>query len=144
MMDHTAFLLPRETPLPAIKPPDGVIPDFIHPESRAHYCIAVHTVVLTIATLFIAMRMYVKLRITRSPGWDDCKSLHCLSVSHKSFSLTDNPTDTILIAWVPLLSFFEMLNSRKSEWDADQVLLDNVNGIFGGWTITYVKGCTLR
>ncbi|KAI9792578.1 MAG: hypothetical protein M1816_002098 [Peltula sp. TS41687] len=66
-----AFLLPREMPEPGILPPVGVTPDFIHPESRANYCIAVHTVVLTIATLFLAVRMYVKLRITRSPGWDD-------------------------------------------------------------------------
>ena len=72
-----AGLLPRETETPGLRPPPGVLSDFVHPYSLAKYAIVAHTAGLTVSTLFVLMRMYTKVYITRSPGWDDCEFLFC-------------------------------------------------------------------
>lgn len=56
-------------------PPDGVTPDFNSPNPLGALYIAIATCLLIISTMFVAMRLYTKIFLTRSPGWDDCKML---------------------------------------------------------------------
>ena len=54
-------------------PPPGVVPDFVHPVSRAHQVIVVTVVFLTLAALMVMLRMYTRWFITRAVGYDDCE-----------------------------------------------------------------------
>lgn len=56
-----------------LKPPAGVIPNFVTPASLRKYDILGQTVCLVVSTLFISMRMYTKARLMKSAGWEDCK-----------------------------------------------------------------------
>lgn len=57
--------------LPAGKPPPGVTPNFDHPQSQtARYYIG-EGICLGFAFVFVSLRVYVKLTITRAWGKDD-------------------------------------------------------------------------
>lgn len=56
-------------------PPDGVTPDFNSPNPLGALYIAIATCLLIISTMFVAMRLYTKIFLTRSPGWDDYTSV---------------------------------------------------------------------
>ena len=60
--------------VPALMPPPGVIPNFFNPESHATQTIVVCSVVTAAMILFLVVRMYMKLHLSHSVGWDDCKS----------------------------------------------------------------------
>jgi hypothetical protein len=65
--------------MPAGKPPPGVIPNFDDPESRA---IVMHigiSICLGVALVFVLLRIYVKLAVTRAWGWDDGELLYEVS-----------------------------------------------------------------
>ena len=81
-------------PIPLAAPPPGVTPDFTHPSSRSNVAVAVCTTSLVVTFILFAVRVYAKLRITRSFGPDDCK----LSSSGMRFWLT--LLDTCLFAMV--------------------------------------------
>lgn len=57
----------------AIPPPPGVIPNFEHPVSRKKDVVISAIVCPIIAGLFFALRLYTRIHITRTLGWDDCK-----------------------------------------------------------------------
>ena len=57
--------------LPALSLPPGVKSNFENPESRGYVLIAVGSPLLAIMVIFLAIRFYTKLRITRSATWDD-------------------------------------------------------------------------
>ena len=59
--------------LPAGIPPPGVVPNFKNPPSLAQPIIAVHAVFLSLAVLFVALRLYTKIFLTRLLRWDDCE-----------------------------------------------------------------------
>lgn len=82
VMNSAQHLLARETITPGLDPPPGVTPNFVDPETRAPYAIIAHTIALSLATIFVAMRMYTKIWITRSPGWDDCEFFPVVGVAH--------------------------------------------------------------
>lgn len=54
--------------------PPGVAPNFIDPESQAQTNLVLLTLFLTLTTLFIIMRIYTRMFITRWLSLDDCKS----------------------------------------------------------------------
>ncbi|KAI4087742.1 MAG: hypothetical protein LQ348_001257 [Seirophora lacunosa] len=60
---------PSMTPIGA--PPPGVIPNFDNPDSRAGASTAVIMFFTVLMVLFVIVRMYTKLFISRSRGWDD-------------------------------------------------------------------------
>ncbi|KAF2188920.1 hypothetical protein K469DRAFT_456892, partial [Zopfia rhizophila CBS 207.26] len=69
-------------------PPSGITPNFVNPPSRAHVVITVHIVLTIISTLFMGLRFYTVLFITRHVRVDDCKlSYH----SYKRLLLTFVP-----------------------------------------------------
>lgn len=69
--------------LGSIPPPPGVEPNFIDPYDHMTENIALHTVLLTLTTLAVGMRLYTRLRITKAKlGVDDCK-FGCRIVPHR-------------------------------------------------------------
>lgn len=57
----------------AIVPPPGITPNFVDPVSMRKYDVFGQTVCLVVSTLLVWMRMYSKLRLIKSVGWEDCK-----------------------------------------------------------------------
>ena len=58
----------------AIPPPLGLTSNFVNPPSKASWDIVTQAVCLTVATLLVAIRLFTKIHILKSSGWDDCKS----------------------------------------------------------------------
>ncbi|MCJ1266643.1 hypothetical protein MMC22_006528 [Lobaria immixta] len=52
-------------------PPPGVTSNFDNPESRAYETVIVFTIYLTIMMSIFLLRIYSKIFVTRSLGWDD-------------------------------------------------------------------------
>ena len=61
--------------IPALMPPPGVVPNFLNPESHANQTIIACSIVTAAMILFLFARMYTKIHLTRSVGWDDCENL---------------------------------------------------------------------
>lgn len=59
--------------IPALAPPTGVIPDFLHPYNRGKTQTAAATTIIGIMIVLVTNRQYTKLFIVRQTGWDDCK-----------------------------------------------------------------------
>ena len=59
---------------PAAKPPEDVLPNFQNPPNlRADFTICV-ALCLSIETIAVAIRLYAKIRLLKSPAYEDCKS----------------------------------------------------------------------
>ena len=56
------------------EPPPGVEQNLVNPESTANTAIAVTVLFTILMFVFVCMRMYTKLFVSRAWGWDDCKS----------------------------------------------------------------------
>ena len=56
-----------------LPPPPGVTPNFVNPESLHTEWVLMMSMCLTFTTIFICVRMYTKLVIIKSHGWEDCK-----------------------------------------------------------------------
>lgn len=65
--------------LPAGAPPPGVIPNFDHAKSRAIDAHVAMGICIGLTTIFLLLRVYVKLAVTNMWGWDDCKLFFFLS-----------------------------------------------------------------
>lgn len=59
---------------PALKPPPGVVPNFIDPPNLYDTAIAVQIVTLVLSTVAVAMRIYTKVRIIHQMAAADCRS----------------------------------------------------------------------
>ena len=60
--------------IPLLDPPSGVKSNFKDPESWAYESIATTAVCFSLMLPFFVLRIYARAFITRSLGWDDCKS----------------------------------------------------------------------
>lgn len=58
---------------PALAPPPGVTPNFVNPYNQNKVTITLISVCLPATTLFLLIRMYSKVRLIKSHGWEDCK-----------------------------------------------------------------------
>ena len=58
--------------LGAAPPPPGVIPNFVNPPSTGYRLVVSSIVTWVSATVFVALRAYVKLRILQKITSDDC------------------------------------------------------------------------
>ena len=58
--------------IPVASPPPGVTSNFVNPESLAPTIIAVSVASSVLCLLQLSARIYGAIRITRSPGLDDC------------------------------------------------------------------------
>ena len=57
---------------PMAKPPEGVIPNFVDPESRGYEPIITVSICLSLMIPFVITRIYANGFVTRHLGWDDC------------------------------------------------------------------------
>ena len=67
--------------LPAGSPPPGVVPNLNDPQSRAMDAHIGMGICIGVTSVFVLLRMYVKLAVTHLWGWDDCGSFHAVSRS---------------------------------------------------------------
>lgn len=61
--------------IPAHLPPEGVTPNFVDPESRAHIVSIVTYLTLPLMLVFVALRIFTRIYISRTLGADDGKYL---------------------------------------------------------------------
>ncbi len=66
-----AHLVGRQQIPGVLPPPPGVTPNFEHPASQGHYLSLTSVVCVVIAAIFVFARLWVKLVVSRAPGWDD-------------------------------------------------------------------------
>lgn len=74
-MDKLALNLSSYDPnlFPALTPPTGVIPNFDDPPTRAPAGRIVICVTLSVMLMFVVLRSYTRVFVTRIFGIDDCK-----------------------------------------------------------------------
>lgn len=91
-------------------PPPGVSPNFVDPKNRTDIYIAVYAIFTSLVLLFVSLRLYAKICIIRSIGWDDCESatiryedtradgssfLRCRNCGSLAFACTSSGTSLI-------------------------------------------------
>ena len=59
--------------MPTKPPPAGQLSDFEHGEDRAFQAYVGMSIGLAITMVFVTLRLYVKMGVTRICGWDDCE-----------------------------------------------------------------------
>ncbi|KAI5917918.1 hypothetical protein F4810DRAFT_629282 [Camillea tinctor] len=96
---------------PALKPPDGIEPNFVNPPTLMPAVIGTATTALVISTSFVALRVFVKLRICRG----------------------HNPEDWLsYIAWVGLMSYtgiqiyIENYGFARHQWDVSVTQFEHI------------------
>lgn len=67
----------------ALPPPPGVTPNFIDPYSIGDGLKAAGILFVVLTTLSTALRLYTKLLIIKTHGWEDCKFEHFTPVAVK-------------------------------------------------------------
>lgn len=86
---HVTALIPRSqdpNSIPSIRPPLGVIPNFVNPEDTSYRVFAVAGICFPLLFIFLGLRIYAKYRILESRTWDDCeysKTTYTISVAAK-------------------------------------------------------------
>ena len=64
--------------LPIGTPPPGVVANFDNPPSRAHELYIGMGICITVAAVLLALRMYAKVVVTHTSGWDDSEIHHMI------------------------------------------------------------------
>ncbi len=54
-------------------PPPGVESNWTDPDNRAYQYYIVGSIGTALATIFVLLRLYVRLAVTHSLWWDDCE-----------------------------------------------------------------------
>lgn len=62
--------IPLDTP--AMKPPNGVTPNFEHPRGMGSEVYTTLFLSIVISTVFVWTRLYTKHFIIKTHGWEDC------------------------------------------------------------------------
>ena len=57
--------------MPRSPPPLGREPNYMIPADRSNIYTAVGSIGIAFAVLFVSLRLYAKIRILKSAGWDD-------------------------------------------------------------------------
>ena len=65
--------------LPALKPPPGVLPNFVDPPDKGPAVAAVASIFAALAFIMVLVRIYCKCVVFRRWTWDDGKSLGATS-----------------------------------------------------------------
>lgn len=75
MMTSLANLTPEQlSSYPALQPPPGVVPNFMHPENQNRPLLVATSIELGIMIVFVLNRFYSKSVLIRKYSWDDCQS----------------------------------------------------------------------
>jgi len=65
--------MPDLSKLPAAPPPPGVVPDFNSPDNYKTENIILHSIVLTVVTIAVMIRIYTRAVLKKTFGLDDCR-----------------------------------------------------------------------
>jgi hypothetical protein len=70
--------------VPAATPPNGTIPNFVNPPNIGYRQTTTNIVVLVIMIIVVFLRLYTRIFIVRSFGYDDCmyQSVHLLVLNY--------------------------------------------------------------
>lgn len=71
------------TQIPALNPPSGITPDFVDPATRANLTLISCAGIVAVMLLFVMLRIYTKVYVIQTTGWDDCKQIRPLSTGRK-------------------------------------------------------------
>ena len=63
--------------MPSMRPPPGLVSDFVNPYSLEKWIVLCAVMCLATATLFVAIRTYTKFIITKTLDWADCELPRC-------------------------------------------------------------------
>ena len=69
--DFTVAQIEQYENVPALAPPPGVMPNFAAHNERANVYKLLCSILLAILYVFLCLRLYAKMWIKRSPGFDD-------------------------------------------------------------------------
>lgn len=69
MADHGP---PDLSKIPTMPPPPGLMSNFVNPPTRAGEVIAAFSICFALATIFVGLRLYVRLAMIRMFGISDC------------------------------------------------------------------------
>lgn len=58
--------------VPSAKPPNGTTPNFVNPPSIGYRQTVTNIVVLVIMIIVVLLRLYTRIFIVKSIGYDDC------------------------------------------------------------------------
>jgi hypothetical protein len=88
-MSGSGTQMPDLTKIPAAPPPPGVKSNFNNPDNYKTQNIILHSIVLSLVTLAVLMRVYTRAFVKKTFGVDDCE-LRCCYEPHveKTMSLT--------------------------------------------------------
>ncbi|KAH0386879.1 hypothetical protein KCU92_g2262, partial [Aureobasidium melanogenum] len=73
--------------VPAAKPPNGITPNFVDPPSIGHRQTATNIVVLIIMIIVVLLRLYTRIFIVKSVGYDDWAMIASLLVCITAIAL---------------------------------------------------------
>lgn len=122
-MDHS--IVTPDTP--AMRPPNGVIPNFDHPHGIISEIYATLILSMMISTVFVWTRLYTRYFIIKAHGWEDC--MFQLSLSFFGHSRTELTEDTSFIAWVRLPFYLsKLLNPANTSR-----VIGRTHGICSNW-----------
>ncbi|KAL8805010.1 MAG: hypothetical protein Q9182_002212 [Xanthomendoza sp. 2 TL-2023] len=92
--------------IPAVPPPTGVQPNFIHPVTLGKEIIAVSVVSSVLAVALLCTRLYSTLKITRSAWYDDVTSVFATAFALAYAALIINTRDNSRHGWdLPISAF---------------------------------------
>ncbi len=60
----------------ALTPPPGITPHFDDFGNQQASVIIFAIIGITLPMIFVGLRLWTKLRISKDMGWDDCKRIH--------------------------------------------------------------------
>lgn len=64
--------------MPAMAAPPGVVSDFNSPDSLLTYSFATVAICVFSITVALVLRLFTKIWVAKSMGWDDCEFTWCL------------------------------------------------------------------
>jgi hypothetical protein len=73
--------------VPAATPPNGTIPNFVDPPNIGYRQTTTNIVVLVIMIIVVFLRLYTRIFIVKSFGYDDCtyESIGLLVLNHATY-----------------------------------------------------------
>ena len=61
---------------PAGTPPPGITSNLINPPSKGQTLVILDGVFMSLMLVAVFIRIYVRVKLVKTWGWDDCKSAH--------------------------------------------------------------------
>ncbi|KAI9887104.1 MAG: hypothetical protein M1823_001094 [Watsoniomyces obsoletus] len=103
-------MIPGRDPsqIPSLRPPPGVTPNFVDPYSRGQVVRISTAVSISLAALFVCMRIYSRAFIVRKLWWDDYTSILALLMG---------------IAWSGVTVKYSFLGVGRHRWDVPVSLI---------------------